>query len=97
MRWPTIVKHPGDWRVAPNLTNYARTCADFTWERARQDLDGLPEDRGLNIAHEAVDRHSVGARATRIAIRWLSKDGSTRDYTYADLRTETRRFANLLK
>ena len=60
-------------------------------------LDGLPEGRGLNIAHEAVDRHAAGARHDRVALRWLSKDGTRRDLTYTDLRDETSRFANVLK
>jgi acetyl-CoA synthetase len=60
-------------------------------------LDGLPGGRGLNIAHEAVDRHAAGSRRDRVAIRWLSKDGTRRDFTYADLREETSRFANVLK
>ena len=32
-----------------------------------------------------------------MALRWLSKDGARRDFTYADLRDETSRFANVLK
>jgi acetyl-CoA synthetase len=60
-------------------------------------LDGLPGGRGLNIAHEAVDRHAAGSRRDCVAIRWLSKDGTWRDFTYAALRDETSRFANVLK
>ena len=36
-------------------------------------LDGLPGGRGLNIAHEAVDRHAAGPRADHVALRWLGK------------------------
>ena len=32
-----------------------------------------------------------------MALRWLSKDGAPCDFTYADLRDETNRFANVLK
>ena len=81
----------------PNLLDYERTCADFSWSQARAQLDGLPDGRGLNIAHEAVDRHAAGPRRDRVALRWLSKDGARRDFTYADLRDETSRFANVLK
>ena len=95
-RRPIIVKHPAELTVVPNLVDYDRVRADFSWSRARADLDGLPDGRGLNIAHEAVDRHAAGARRTRVALRWLSKDGSGRNYTYADLLDQTNRFANVL-
>jgi hypothetical protein len=44
--------------TSPNLADYDQARADFTWEAARAELDGLPGGRGLNIAHEAVDRHA---------------------------------------
>ncbi|OFW24116.1 MAG: acetate--CoA ligase [Acidobacteria bacterium RIFCSPLOWO2_02_FULL_65_29] len=96
-RWPAITKPRSDWNVVPNLVDYDRTRAAFSWENARRDLDGLPGGRGLNIAHEAVDRHAAGRLATRVAIRWLSKDGQRRELTYADLREGTSRFANVLQ
>ncbi len=80
-RWPAIEKTAAGWPVAPNLLDYERTCAEFSWTAARERLDGLPGGRGLNIAHEAVDRHAAGARSSRIALRWLSRDGSRRDFT----------------
>jgi acetyl-CoA synthetase len=96
-RWPPIAKTPQDWPVAPNLGEYSRTYADFSWARARQELDGLPGGRGLNIAHEAVDRHAAGALRNRVALRWIAKDGARRDFTYHDLGDETSRFANVLR
>jgi acetyl-CoA synthetase len=96
-RWPPIQKTPRDWTVAPNFVDYSRTCAEFSWSAARRALDGLPGGRGLNIAHEAVDRHAAGARQERVALRWISKEGARRDFTYSDLRDETSRFANVLR
>jgi acetyl-CoA synthetase len=69
----------------------------FRWDAARRELDGLPGGRGLNIAHEAVDRHAAGPAAGRLAMRWLGKDGAVRDYRYADLRRLSNRFANVLR
>jgi acetyl-CoA synthetase len=97
MRWPPITKAASGNRVTPNLLDYQQSCADFSWRDARNQLDGLPESRGLNIAHEAVDRHAAGARRDRVALRWLSKDGTRRDFTYAALSDETSRFANVLR
>jgi acetyl-CoA synthetase len=95
-RWAPITKTPRDWPVSPNLVDYSQTCAEFSWAAARQALDGLSDGQGLNIAHEAVDRHAAGIRRNRVALRWISKDGVRRDFTYTDLRDETSRFANLL-
>ncbi len=80
----------------PNLVDYDAVRADFDWAKARGLLDGLPDGRGLNIAHEAVDRHAAGSRGDRVALRWLGKTGARREFTYRELATETNRFANVL-
>ncbi len=80
----------------PNLVDYAAVRADFDWTKARELLDGLPGGRGLNIAHEAVDRHARSRRANRVALRWLGKTGARREFTYRELAAETNRFANVL-
>ena len=96
-RWPPIPKAPRDWAITPNLVDYSRTCARFSWAAARQALDGLPEGLGLNIAHEAIDRHAAGATRNRVGLRWISKEGARRDFTYGELQAETNRFANVLR
>jgi acetyl-CoA synthetase len=97
MPWQTIVKSRRNLRPAPNLDDYEKACADFSWSKARLELDGLPDGKGLNIAHEAVDRHAAGPLSNRIAIRWLGKSGETRDYSFAELQHLSNRFANLLQ
>ena len=82
--------------VAPNLKSYDRARADFSWAEQRRALDGLPGGRGLNIAHECVDRHARGPRARHLALRWLGRRGDVRDLSYEDLREQTSRFANVL-
>jgi acetyl-CoA synthetase len=81
--------------VEPNLKDYAAVRSTFSWEAARALLDGLPGG-ALNIAHEAVDRHVAGGRGGRVAIRWLSRGGGSRDITYAELQAQANRFANVL-
>jgi acetyl-CoA synthetase len=97
MAWAPIEKSSERRAVQPNLMDYHRTYATFSWEAVRRELDGLPNDRGLNIAHEAVDRHANGARRDQLAMRWLGRDGTVRDFTYADLQAQSNRFANLLR
>jgi acetyl-CoA synthetase len=94
--WPPIVKTRRAGEVAPNLDDYARVRATFSWDQARTEIAGLPGGRGVNIAHEAVDRHATGSWRDRVALRWLAKSGEARDYTYGELRCLTSRFASVL-
>ena len=80
----------------PNLLDYGAVRAAFDWRKARALLDGLPDGRGLNIAHEAVDRHAQGRLADRVALRWIGKAGERREFSYRDLAAATSRFANAL-
>jgi acetyl-CoA synthetase len=88
-------KRPERGGLTPNLVDYDAERATFTWEAARAALDGLPGGRGLNIGHEAVDRHARGALAGKVALRWLGRHGAA-DVTYEALAASTSRFANLL-
>ena len=97
MTWQTIVKLERDRVLLPNLGNYEEVRSTFSWEVARQELDGLPGAKGLNIAYEAVDRHANGPGRDRLAIRWLGKNGEVEDYTYGQLHEQTNRFANVLQ
>jgi acetyl-CoA synthetase len=83
--WETIRRPPGS----------AARAEPFTWEAARAALDGLPGG-GLNIAHEAVDRHVAAGHGGQVAIRWLGRDGARRELSYAALAADAGRFANVL-
>ena len=91
-----IHKSADAFRVAPNLADYERTCAAFSWDAVRAEMSGLPGG-GLNIAHEAVERYAAGAAREKVAIRWLGKEGAVRDITYGELSAQTSRFANVLR
>jgi len=93
----TIPKPRGGWAVEPNLLDHHAASSTFSWQRAeREELDGLPGG-GLNIAHEAVDRHAAGPRADQVALRFLGRGGGARDFTYAELARATNRFAHVLQ
>src|SRR5512135_2314002 len=93
--WPIIHKGPVERGVAPNLADYDSFRRQFRWEDAQAQLDGLPGG-GVNIAHEALDRHVASGHAARLAIRWLGKNGERRDITYGELQAFSARFAGLL-
>lgn len=96
-RWPVIAKDPASFRVPPNLGEYEEVRKSFTWDQARRELSGLPGGRGLNIAYEAVDRHAAGDRSGIEALRFIRSDGGTRSLSYAQLASQTSRFAAVLR
>jgi len=92
-----IRKSHSGWVIPPNLLDYDEARASFSWEEARGYLDGLPGGAGLNIAHEAIDRHAAGPRGQHVALRWVDRNNQPHDYTYLQLRDLTNRFANALR
>jgi acetyl-CoA synthetase len=67
---------------------------DDPWAEARRMIDGW--QGGINIAHEALDRHVEAGYGGQLAIRWLGKSGERRDLTYSDLQDAANRFAQVL-
>ncbi len=92
-----VRKTPPSGTVLPNLIDYAAASEAFSWQAARGELDGLPGDGGLNIAHEAVDRHVLHGQGGRIALRCINADGGCEAITYARLMALSNGFANVLQ
>ncbi|MGN6612848.1 MAG: acetate--CoA ligase [Angustibacter sp.] len=78
------------------LTATTQPTGTSLWDAARADLTGLPGGRGLNIAHEAVDRHVAQGRTDTVALRCLALDGTATDVTYGALAERSSRVANVL-
>jgi acetyl-CoA synthetase len=77
------------------MPGYDELYHSFSWEAfCRENLDWNPKER-LNIAHEAVDRHTKDPH--KIALFCIRKDGRCEKITYRELKKLTNRFANLLK
>jgi len=87
-----VVEHP----THPGNQPAATPPDDDAWAQARASLDGLPGGRGLNIAHEAVDRHVAHGDGDVVALRMVDLDGAVTDVSYAELSDLTNRFANAL-
>ncbi|MET9392925.1 acetate--CoA ligase [Streptomyces sp. NPDC006624] len=96
MSWQTVRKDPAP-RVPPNLDDYDAARAAFSWSAARAELDGLPGGQGLNIAHEAVDRHVAAGRGEALALRCVGRDDTVTCVTYRELARSTARFAHVLR
>ncbi|MGE5106670.1 MAG: acetate--CoA ligase [Sphingobacteriales bacterium] len=82
--------------VTPNLKDYESLSRSFNWQDEKKLLHGLPENKGLNIAYEAIERHAKGKLKDTIALRWIQKDKTIKDFTYHDLHKLSSRFANIL-
>ncbi|MFI1731159.1 acetate--CoA ligase [Streptomyces acidicola] len=95
MHWETIHKDTAPV-VLPRLIGYDRARSAFTWSQARTSLAGLPGG-GLNMAHEAVDRHAASDHADKAALRCVARDDSVSTVTYGELARRTARFANVLR
>ena len=94
MEFKRIQKRPEDY-AGGNLLDYTKCAQTFSWTQARALLDGLPGG-GLNIAHEAIDRHVKGGHGGKLALRWIGRDDQVKDFTYAALGSSANRFANVL-
>ena len=84
-----------DTKVKPNLADYGETVTDFDWQQMYDELSWLP-DGALNNAYEAIDRHVVNRKGDKLALIWVGKDGEEENYTFADLKRESDKFANVV-
>ena len=97
MQSTPIIKKPETFQVPPNLLDYDKTCASFSWKKTYEELRCQQTDKGTNIAYLAVDRHADGPISNQLALRWLGGNGTTLDFTYRELQEQSNRFANLLQ
>ncbi|HEX5711518.1 MAG TPA: acetate--CoA ligase [Sulfuricurvum sp.] len=81
--------------IQPSLIDYKKVRENFTWETVAEQFEGLPSG-GLNIAHEAIDRHANGYLSHKTALIWLGANGERKNYTFGDLKIQTSKFANVL-
>ena len=82
--------------VTPNLVDYDKTYADFTWEKAEKELVDFFEDGTLNITHNAIDRHAASDKKDKTALLFTDAKGAKEQYTFGQLKTQTDKFANVL-
>ncbi len=91
-----IEKNIDNFPFEPNLVDYEHVYREFHWEDVAKEFEGAPLG-GLNIAHEAIDRHANGALADKTALLWLGQNGEKETYSFAQMKKETAKFANVLK
>ena len=86
----------GAMPVKPNLIDYEKARATFTWEDVAKVLDWF-EDGKINIAYQLLDRHLNTPLRDKVALYWEGKDDTSETYTFLELSRLSNRFANALK
>lgn len=66
------------------------------WESAHSELAGLPRNKGLEIAWEAIGKHIVAGHGDPIAFRFLKPNGKQKDLNFQQPEEQTNRFASAL-
>ncbi len=87
---------PINSKIVHQLTDYEKEVNSFSWEKIAHDLNGLPDNKGLNIAYEAVERHAQSQLKNKTAFSFIRKDDSIYHLSYADLHIQTSKLANIL-
>lgn len=97
MDYEIIKKHSVyGMRRRPNLIDYEKIREGFSWDETHKYLDWFEAGR-LNMAYEAIDRHTHTSRKDKIALFWEGSKGEEEKYTFKDLSLLTNKFANVLK
>ncbi len=81
----------------PNITDLESTCESFSWEVATNELAYLPNDNGINIAYEAIEKQIAAGKGKQVAFRFIHLDGSRNDMSFEELGNQTNRFASALQ
>ena len=81
---------------APNLLDYEKTYKDFSWKKAEKEMIEFFEDGTLNIAHNIIDRHANGEKKNKTALLFEGARGEKEEYTFAELKKLSDKFANVL-
>ena len=78
-----------------NLENYEKTYSEFDWKDAEKNFSWY-ESGKLNIAYEAIDRHTEGARKNKVALYY--QEGSRKEkYTFKEMKDWSNKAGNVLK
>src|SRR5215203_4557395 len=76
-----------DWFTEPQETLNNSNAPFYKWF----------EDGKLNVSHNCLDRHVEAGKGDKVAFHWRGEEGEEREVTYAELLSETQKFANALK
>lgn len=82
--------------VKQGLISYENACKDFNWKNINECFEHF-SDNGVNIAHEAIDRHADTSDKNRVALHWEDEDGTEKQFTFSDIKRQSDKLANVLR
>ncbi|HEX5797869.1 MAG TPA: acetate--CoA ligase [Candidatus Saccharimonadales bacterium] len=94
---PKIIPTNEHAKKIANLKNYDKAYKDFTWEKAEDEYVDYFENGKLNIAYNCIDRNALGDKKDKTALIYQSADGLRETYSFGQMKTDTDKFANVLK
>ena len=94
---PKIIPVNKTAKKSANLADYEKTYRDFSWKQAEKDYVDYFYDGALNIAYNCIDRHAKSDKKNKTALLYQSAGGGSESYTFAEMKRETDKFANVLK
>lgn len=94
---PDIIPANESAKKIANLADYNKVYGDFTWASAEDEYVDCFASGKLNIAYNCIDRHAKSDKKDKTALIYQSADGSKETYSFAQMKTETNKFANVLK
>lgn len=83
-------------KANPNLLDYEKEKTSFSWEAVGRELNPEGAEGRNNIAYLAVDRQTEKGLHETTAFRFIQKDRTVQDFTFARLKAETSRFAKVI-
>lgn len=91
-----IAKPKSYFKLPPNLEDYEKAYRSFKLSNFYSEIVWFDEKK-LNAAYNAVDRHLNTQRKNKVALYWEGKNGEKRKFTFEELSELSSKFANLLK
>ncbi|PIQ83829.1 MAG: acetate--CoA ligase [Candidatus Omnitrophica bacterium CG11_big_fil_rev_8_21_14_0_20_63_9] len=90
-----------EWERKPksidaNLKDYDAVAKTFDWKTVEREFDWSKTGK-VNLVHEAVDRHAVSSRGTKVALYYTDFERRSEEYTFQDFKKLTSRVAHVLK
>jgi acetyl-CoA synthetase len=83
------------FRVKPNLLSFDDALKSNPWDTAKAELTWF-DDGGINIAYNAIDRHTGTPVESKTALLWEGDNGAVSTYTFGEMARLSNQYANFL-
>ena len=83
-------------KLIPNIEDYNDFVDQFDWSDVYEEISWLPGG-GLNNAFVCIDKHVLEGNGQKLAMIWEGKNGEEEQYTFEEMKSQTDKFANVLK